>query len=798
MGYFDDQKTQNKTLGTTRKVLDVFISIFNIALKSILTLILVFCIAGTIVASGVAYYVFNLVDDNSGIELENLSLNETSIVYALDSETQLPYEVTRLHGTENRIWISLNEIPQYAIDAAVAIEDKRFWEHEGVDWKRTAGAFANSLVSIYGSNAGGSTLTQQLIKNLTGESEVTFDRKIKEIMRALDLEKKYSKETIMEAYLNTIHLGSGCNGIQAAANKYYGKDASELTLAECASIIGITQFPTKFNPLIHPDYNKDRQEVILYQMLDQGYITQEQYDEAVAEELVFAEQEEYDESMYIESDYTDMVISQIVSDLQNELGYTREYANRMIYYGGLRIYMAVDDRIQTIAEEYYADPSNFPSKRGAIQPQSSITIMGYDGRIVGVVGRIGEKTVVRDLNRATQSKRSTGSSMKPIGAYGPAINENLITWSTVIEDKPIIVGGKQWPPNYGGGWSSKPVTVQYAIMRSLNTVAVRVVEKLGLEKSFEYSTEKFGLDLVRYKVLSSGAVKSDLTYSALALGGFTYGTNTRDMAAAFQVFGNGGQFNEPWCYYQVTNARGDVLLEHKANPTTAIESDSAWVMNQLLRTVVSGGGTGPGAKWSSSWTVFAKTGTSGSMGDTYDVTFCGGTPAYVAATWFGYDMPRDLTGSLNNGALYAWRAVMKGIHSGIPVSSFESDRSVRTATYCAASGKLIGAGCPSGGTGYYRSGNIPIVCDGVHPDWVSGPSVVSQLPSALEPSLVPSEPASQLSPSKPQPSSSPSQSSSDISVLPPSSGLEVSKENPDVDDIETNGRNYNSQTHRVE
>ena len=197
MGYFDDQRVQNQTLRATSRTLDGFVGVFYFMLKALLTIMLVLCIAGTIVASGVAYYVFNLVDSNSGVELEHLSLNETSIVYAMDPQTQKPYEVTRLHGSENRIWANLDEIPQYAVDAAVAIEDKRFWEHKGVDWKRTVGAFANSLVSIYGRNAGGSTLTQQLIKNVTNEDEVSFDRKIKEIMRALDLEKKYSKEMII-------------------------------------------------------------------------------------------------------------------------------------------------------------------------------------------------------------------------------------------------------------------------------------------------------------------------------------------------------------------------------------------------------------------------------------------------------------------------------------------------------------------------------------------------------------------------------------------------------------------------
>lgn len=769
MNNYSNLKKQNRILRTTVKVLDFFVGIIHYSLKTILTLVLIFCIAGTIVASGIAYYVFNMVDDNSGIELEHLSLNETSIVYSLDEETQLPVEETRLHGSENRIWIDLEEMPQDMLDAAVAIEDKRFWEHHGVDWKRTAGSLVNSFVSIYGSNAGGSTLTQQLIKNLTGEDEVSFDRKIKEIMRALDLEKKYDKDEIIEAYLNTIHLGAGCDGIQAAANKYFDKDAKDLNLAECASIIGITQYPVKYNPLIHEKENKERQEVILYQMLEQGYITQEEYEEAVNYELVFAEQEEFSDTMYVESDYTDMVCTAVVNDLQEELGYTKSYAQRMLYYGGLRIYMAVDNNIQGIVEDYFVDEDNFPKKRGAIQPQASMCIMGYDGRIVGVAGRIGEKTKSQAFNRATQSQRAIGSSMKPIGSYGPGINENVITWSTKIENQPIIVDGKRWPPNYGGGAYGEPVTVQYALMRSLNTVAVRVVDQLGLEKSYDYATNRFGLSLVKSKTINytqkdgtpASRTVSDVTYSSLALGGFTYGINTLQLAAAFQAFGNGGKYYEPWCYYYVTDAQGNILLEHSSNAVTAIESDTAWVMNNMLRTVVGSGGTGPAAVWSGSWTIFAKTGTSGSSADTYDVTFCGGTPYYVAATWFGFDTPQNLSSSLTSGAIQTWRNVMKNVHSGLsPSKSFEADSSVVRAEYCAASGNLIGAGCPSGGTGFYRSSNVPPVCNGIHEGWTSGMSIVesgaitesSTEPPSLPPSQTPSSDSSDH-PSSDNPSS---------------------------------------------
>ncbi len=741
MNDYSTQQVQNKTLRVTKKVLNVFVTILNIIMKLFLSIVLVFCIAGTIVASGVAYYVFNMVDSSSGIELEHLSLNETSIIYANDTQTQQPVEVTRLHGSENRIWVDLDQIPQYMVDAAVAIEDKRFWDHQGVDWKRTAGAFANSLVNIYGSNAGGSTITQQLIKNLTGEDEVTIDRKVKEIMRALDLEKHYSKDQIIEAYLNTIHLGAGCNGVQAAANKYFDKDAKDLNLAECASIIGITQYPTKYNPLIHPDNNKARQEVILNEMLEQGKITQQEHDEAVAYQLVFKEQTSVDDPSNIESYYTDTVIRDVKQDLQDELGYDEEYAEWMLYSGGLRIYMAVDNNIQSALESYYIDPDNFPQKRGVIQAQSSMTVLGYDGRILGLVGGVGEKEYNLSFNRATQARRQVGSSMKPIGAYAPAINENVITWSTMVPNQPITVDGKKWPPNFGGGGYGQPVTVQYGLMRSLNTVAVRVVEQLGLETSFEYATERFGLDLVRYEVINAGTDKestvSDIGYSPLALGGFTYGVSSTDMAAAFQVFGNGGYYNEPWSYYKVTDAKGNVILEHVADPQQVIDSDSAWVMNQLLRTVVSSRGTGANARFGD-WTIFAKTGTSGSSETTYDVTFCGGTPYYVAASWFGFDNPRHLSGSFTSGAQNAWKNVMKQIHQDLPDKSFEKDDSVVTAKYCSITGDLAGPGCPSGGTGYYRSGNIPPVCDGSHGGSSTNTTTTSQpsnnTPSSTTPS----------------------------------------------------------------
>lgn len=284
---------------------------FGITGRVMLTLFLIGLITGTIVVGAFAFYVFRYVDGSVDFDLNNLTLDATTIIYATD-ENGNQYELQRLHGDENRVWVDYNEISSYMPNAAIAIEDKRFRTHSGVDWKRTAGAFLNMFIDIYSSRQGGSTITQQLVKNITGDDEVSALRKIQEIMRAREIEKTTSKDVILECYLNTIHLGNGCDGVEVAANFYFNKHASELTLLESASLAATIRNPSKFNPLNNPENNKERREYVLYEMKDQGLITPEEYDQAMSEELVVTGKSTSSSSSTVYSYFVDTLIREVI------------------------------------------------------------------------------------------------------------------------------------------------------------------------------------------------------------------------------------------------------------------------------------------------------------------------------------------------------------------------------------------------------------------------------------------------------------------------------------------------------
>ena len=557
------------------------------------------------------------------IDLEYYQQNQdqTTIIYAKNEKDDW-VELTKLHGEKNRIWVDLDDIPDYMSKAFIAIEDKRFNDHKGVDWfSMTLGigkSAVQALVSEDKSVRGASTLTQQLIKNLTGENGRNINRKYNELLAALNLEKYYDKDDILEAYLNTIYLSHNCYGVQTAAETYFGKDVSELNLAECAAIAVITQTPAKNDPLWQPENNKNRQEWCLGRMLEDGMITEEEYEEAVNYELIFTNSDKYvaDDKAEVEtvtdndiqSYYVDYVITSVIRDLK-EQGYSNYEATKMIYSGGLRIYSAVDTKIQKIVEDVYVYRSGFPSEvvnSSSELAQSAMTIMDYSGRIVAMVGGAGEKTENRSNNRAVAAIRQPGSSIKPLSIYAPAIEEDYITWSSKIMNYGISWQGSIWPTNYGGvtGSPDSFVTAQYAVAISYNTVPAQILMKMGFKLSYDYLKNTFKISTYNDK-LDSGSP------SALATGGSSGGATTLEMAAAFSSFGNGGKYYEPYCYYEVKDNKGEVILQKKADDDyeQIISPETAYVMNQMLQTVFYGsGGTARGYAVANHRT-FGKTGT---------------------------------------------------------------------------------------------------------------------------------------------------------------------------------------------
>lgn len=683
----------------------------------------------------VSYVLINVVTYVNGDLAVNLdeykaSQNQTSFIYAYDSDGNT-VEIARLHGEEDRVWVDLDDMSPYMVDAFIALEDTRFYKHHGVDWTRTIGV----IVKPSNLGQGGSTITQQLIKNVTNKKDVTVVRKFYEILSALNLEKNYDKDTIIEAYLNTLYLGSGCYGVKTASEKYFGKDVSELNAAECAVIASITKTPTANNPLLNPENNRTRQLYCLKQMYNEGNgsLTKEEYEEACNYELIFTNSENYvpkvDENAVKEEDeeiinsfYVDYVRQCVQRDLMEEYGYSKQQASNKLLYGGLKIYAAVDLSIQETLEDIYVNRKNFPdlkSKDGTLV-QSAMTIMDYSGRVVAIVGEAGEKSGKLGLNRAANSYRQPGSTIKPLATYAPAIEMNLYNYSSKVLDSAIFVNGKRWPHNvdksYGSGSN---VTIEYAIQKSLNTVPARIINyDVGIDNSFSFLKDRFHL--------SKLDEEKDRALAPLATGALTNGTTTVEMAAAYATFGNGGKYYEPYSYYKVTNSQGTEVLLSNEEPryTQAISEETSDIMCELLQSVdTSYYGTASNVR---KFQIMAKTGTTTSDKDRW---FCAGTPYYVAAVWVGFDKQESLGVSVNPGGKI-FMTVFDEIHKGLEEKEFPKSDKVVEKYYCRYSGKLAGSNCTSKSKGWYKISNLPAKCTSCLSVRVETTSVLDQIVSS--------------------------------------------------------------------
>lgn len=685
----------------------------NVA-KVLLGMLMVVGVVGIVCFSVIAIYGYSVVYGDPVFDLteQALSQNQTSFIYGNDGDDIV--EITRLHGEENRIWVDLDEMSEFMPNTIIATEDKRFRKHHGVDWKRTIGVF------IKQNDQGGSTITQQLIKNLTDDNKVTYVRKFNEILRALNLERNYNKDEILEAYLNTIYLSNGCYGVKTAAEFYFGKEVSDLNAAECASIAAITKAPTYYDPLINPENNRTRQEWILGEMnsKENGFLNDEQYKEAMDYEMIFTNSENYKGSQLQEQNnkkdndditnyYVDFVIRSVQEDLQ-KMGYTSKKAHDLVYGGGLKIYSAIDFDVQDSLEDVYENYKRMPDET----VQGAMCIMNYEGRVLGIIGGTGKNKGAMLLNRASQSTRPAGSSIKPLSVYAPALEKSKkddnvnIYWSTMIKDAPFMtVEGEPWPHNQGGGYSSSNVTLQNGLARSLNTVAARTLDMISVDYSYEFLTENFHLSTI-------DGIR-DVDYGPLALGSLTNGATVLDLTAGYVTFGNGGNYYEPYSYYKVTDSQDNVIIEKKPDETKqeALSESTAWLMNKLLQTVMTQG-TGTSYKLSGI-ECFGKTGTTN---DDKDRWFVGGTPNFVAAVWYGYDTPKEVHYSLSsNPAGTIWKTVFSEVYEKLEArgddlsSKFPEFDGIVQRSYCSSCGKLTS---DSGNYGWYDADNLPGYCGG--------------------------------------------------------------------------------------
>lgn len=687
-------------------------------LKFLIGAFIVCGVTTVVVGATVAIYAVNFVNGDVVLDLDTekyAQAQATKIV--VDKSDGTTEEIAQIKGSENRIWVDIEDMSKYLPDAFIAMEDKRFEKHNGVDWFRVV-----SAVVRYNGNQGGSTITQQLIKNLTDQKEVTFVRKFNEILTALNLEKHNSKKDIVEAYLNVVYLSHSCYGVKTASMEYFGKDPKDLNIAESAVIAGITQWPNRYDPLNKPAQNRERQVRVLDAMLKEEKITQAEYDEAVAFKLIFTNSPEFEglgqqeeDKVEVQSYYIDYIVENVTADLVNA-GYTKSKAARMINGGGLIIHAAIDQEVQAILEDVYVNRQKFNNSK----IQSAMAILEYDGRVAGIIGGAGAKTTHRGLNRAVKSKRQPGSTIKPLGVYAPALELNAIYWSKLLKDSPSRksaeepnLPGSKWPTNQGEVYSSANVTVQYALAKSLNTVPVRILNEIGFNESISFLTNKAHLTTL---ITDKDSEKSDIGYSPLALGGMTYGTTVLEMTAAYQMFGNGGYYCKPYSYYKVENVKGETLLEinSQKNKERVLSAANATVMNKLLQTVAQSGGTGAPYSLGSKYQMIAKTGTTTGSNDRW---FVGGTPYYVAAVWYGYDTPAEIKYTASsNPCGTIWNLVMSRIHSDkkLKEAEFETSSDAVQRKYCTSTGLLAGKNCGSTANGWYDSKNLPATCKGNH------------------------------------------------------------------------------------
>ena len=667
----------------------------------LMTLILIGILCGCICGLAGVWYIHEYVEPNTYIDVSKIGMNFTSMIYAKDPNTGEYYEYETLSGDENRVWANLEDIPLDLQKAVVAIEDQRFYQHKGVDWKRTAKGVINWVT---GDTGGGSTITQQLIKNILQEKDYSIQRKVYEIFRALKLEETLNgdKDRILEMYLNTIFLGNRCYGVQTAAETYFGKELYELNLPECAALAGITNNPSKYNPFRYPENVKMRQEIILEEMKEQGLITEEEYNSAVAYELVYFT-DEVEEKSKATSWFTDAVIQDVINDLCEEYGYDRTIAKNIVYSGGLQIYITIDTDIQKIMDEVYADEANFPnaSKNGTV-PQSAMVVCDKQGNVLGMVGARGEKTTTGDLNRATQAYRQPGSSIKPITVYAPAMDAGDITPYAVVTDMPVYVdaNGSPRPRNDSGDYRGQTV-IRDAVARSVNAVAMRILQNTTPEAVYALLTDTLGFREVTL---------ADCDLAPLSLGGMTKGVTVREMAGAFTMFVNDGKYSGTRTYTQVFDHDGELLLDNTPEETQVFQREqTTYYMTEVL-TGVTERGTATRARISGIETA-GKTGTTNSNRDRW---FCGYTPYYVGATWFGYDEDYNLSGISGNPSVTLWTAVMQKIHEDLPNASFdEGDDSLFTrASYCTNTGLRPNGSCPTA-TGRFYKGDEPVETCGV-------------------------------------------------------------------------------------
>lgn len=748
------QRHRTKRHKRRRKKRNLF-GVFILRVFVVLIVVGVIAVVGLVVGS-----VAGIIGMSPTLNAEDvIPESYTSILYDENGN-----EIDKLHGEENREYVKLSSIPVNMRNAIVAIEDARFYEHNGIDFRGMARALVVDIVSRDFSQ-GASTITQQLMKNEVLTSEKKLTRKIQEQYLAVAFEKhltetlgskQKTKEYILELYLNSISLNHGLNGVQAAAKFYFGKDVSQLDLAECASIAGITKNPSAYSPLTNPKNNKERQTLVLDKMLEQGYISQSEYDSAIKEDIysnIVGETKDSDTPAN-HSYFVDSVIVQLANQLIEEKQMSKQQAYNMIYSGGLQVYTTVDTDMQSAMEESFKDDSLFPPKCSTMTASYTISVMDnttqeqthtfreqvvtnqeeaeafaqsvkdevlnsgntlvaekldvskslqaamvimdyHNGQVKAIVGGR-EKTGDLVFNRATQALRQPGSCFKVLASFAPAIDMDVAMPGSLYRDEEFTYNGwspKNWYTNGYRGWA----TIRDGVRDSLNIVAAKTIVDVGVDNAFSY-LENFG-----FTTLESGVNENGLTDrgAAISLGGITNGISTLELTAAYSTIANNGVYNKPVFYTKVLDHNGNVVIDNTQNEgKRVLKETTAYMLTDMMKDVITSG-TGKLAKLNGI-TVAGKTGTTN---DDKDLMFAGYTPYYCAGIWMGYDTPKKMEYD-KSYHLLLWKDVMDKVHHGLSNKEImDKPDGLTSITLCAAGNGAATSLCAHdyyGTGGYYH------------------------------------------------------------------------------------------------
>lgn len=610
-------------------------------------------------------------------------------------------EIAKLGSQRKHINVSISEIPDNLKNAYISIEDERFYSHGGVDIKRTLGAISSYIFHFGSSSYGGSTITQQLVKNLTGDTSDNIGRKISEWWRATQLETCLSKTEILEAYLNVIYVGPNMYGTATGAKYYFNKSIENLTLEECAYLAGINNSPNSYNPFSDDDNTEKinkRTKIVLDKMLELKYIDEDSYNTAIKalEKGLNFKKGNITSNDGVYSYHTDALINDITEDIENKYGISETFATNYINMAGLTIYSTQDESIQKQMEtESKKSKYILTSDNGEETSQAAMVIIDHSkGYVLGCTGGLGEKTSARSFNRATQSVRQTGSAIKPISVLAPGIDKKIITAASLFDDSERDFADGYHPTDYNG--SLGEITVRRAVESSQNIPFVEIMEKLKPSTAISY-LKNMGI---------STLTKEDETL-VLALGGLQKGISPLEMAGAYATIANDGKYIEPVFYKEIKNKSGEKIIEPKQETRQVFSKEVAYVLKEILtQPVVGKNGTATYCSINGI-DVAAKTGTTDSD---YDRWLCGFTPYYTAVTWFGFDKNETVEYNNKNPAGLIWANVMSRIHAGKTSAQFEKPYAISTTTICAETGKRARTGCTDTYTEYFLWFTVPDLC----------------------------------------------------------------------------------------